>query len=123
MYSDWQAAAKSQIAKLHEQFDPSMTWQERQKVLREGAWKFHGGTSWGQKVWAKHCRRYLEMHGKPPLKPTKEPTFAADIVFPFRVQNTGEEQLACECGIGDQSDIGHYHESWCPARLNAGGCE
>ena len=27
----------------------------------------------------------------------------------------GEGQLACECGIGDQSDIGHYHESWCPA--------
>ena len=21
----------------------------------------------------------------------------------------------CKCGAGDQSDIGHYHESWCPA--------
>lgn len=65
MYSDWQAAAQNQIAALDAQFPPDMPWRERQKVLREGAWQFHGGTSWGKRVWAKHCRAYLEMHGKP----------------------------------------------------------
>ena len=28
---------------------------------------------------------------------------------------TDVEADGCNCGIGDQSDIGHYHESWCAA--------
>ena len=32
---------------------------------------------------------------------------------------TGEADDDCPCGIGDQSDIGHFHESWCPATGHA----
>jgi hypothetical protein len=86
MYSDWQAAAQKQIAILDKQFSPEMTWQERQKVLRAGASNFHGDTSWGKRVWAKHCRAYLELHGKP-KRDQPVPLFPDDIIFPFR--NTG----------------------------------
>ena len=83
MYSDWQAEAQKHLAKMDALFTPETTWQERQSTLRQCAWKFHGGTSWGQKVWAKHCRNYLALHGKP--QPAKSaPLFADDIVFPFR---------------------------------------
>lgn len=83
MYSDWQKEAARRIAALHAGFPENMPWQDRQKALRTAAHSFHGGTSWGQRVWAKHCRAYLELHGKPgKAKPT--PLFAADITFPFR---------------------------------------
>lgn len=85
MYSDWQGEAKRHIAAIDLEFATDTPWQERQKRLRSAAYQFHGGTSWGQKVWAKHCRQYLERHGKPPrTTPKNEPTFAPDIVFPFR---------------------------------------
>jgi len=83
MYSDWQAEAQRQIAQIDAMFEPDTPWQERQKYLREGAWLFHGGTSWGKRVWAKHSRTYLEKHGKPP-KSKPAPLFAPDITFPFR---------------------------------------
>lgn len=83
MYSNWQAEAQKQIAQIDAMFEPDTSWQERQKYLREGAWFFHGGTSWGKRVWAKHCRAYLESYGKP-KKAHPAPLFEADIVFPVR---------------------------------------
>jgi len=86
MYSDWQAAAQKAIAALDRQFTDADDWRARQKVLRAAANGFHGGTSWGRRTWAKHSRKYLEMHGKPPRTPPTEavPMFASDIIFPFR---------------------------------------
>lgn len=87
MYSDWQAEAKKQIALIDAQFEPDTPWQERQKYLRQGAQFFHGGTSWGRKVWAKYCRAYLELNGKPKRGgPTT--MFPADVTFPFRAPPT-----------------------------------
>lgn len=66
MYSDWQAEARRRVAALHAIMAKDTPLAERRKVLRAEAMSFHGGTSWGRKVWAKHCRNYLEMHGQPP---------------------------------------------------------
>lgn len=94
MYSDWQAEAKKQIALVDRQFEAGTSWQERQTYLRKAAWFFHGGTSWGKRVWAKHCRAYLESHGKPPRKvpEASAPLFASDITFPFRPSTDGERE-------------------------------
>ena len=87
MYSDWQASAQKEITRLMADVPAEADWKERQRILRAGAQCFHGGTSWGKKVWAKHCKTYLAMHGKP--QPAKEvPLFAADITFPFRGETT-----------------------------------
>ncbi|MGW8203020.1 hypothetical protein ACWGM0_10790 [Sphingomonas bisphenolicum] len=83
MYSDWQAEAKKRIASLMADVPHDADWKARQTILRDAAHGFHGGTSWGKRVWAKHCKVYLASHGKP--QPLKEvPLFAADITFPFR---------------------------------------
>lgn len=83
MYSDWQAAAKREIARLMADVPADADWQERRKILRAGASGFHGGTSWGRRVWSKHCKAYLALQGKP-QPPQAAPLFAADIIFPFR---------------------------------------
>lgn len=88
MWSDWQAQAQKHIAKFMADVPDTATWQERQKILRANAGQFHGGTSWGKKVWSKHCKAYLAMHGKPMAG--KTPLFAADITFPFR--NSSEDK-------------------------------
>ncbi|WP_311271300.1 hypothetical protein [Sphingobium sp. WCS2017Hpa-17] len=83
MYSDWQAAAKARIAHLMADVPTGADWKARRQILRDNAAGFHGGTSWGKRVWAKHCKVYLAMYGKP--QPAKEtPLFAADIIFPFK---------------------------------------
>lgn len=88
MYSDWQAAAKKEIERLMADVPVDMDWKERRKILRAGAYSFHGGTSWGKRVWAKHCKVYLAMHGRP--QPEAEaPLFAADITFPYREKADG----------------------------------
>lgn len=93
MWSDWQAQARKHIAKFMADVPDTATWQERQKILRANAGQFHGGTSWGKKVWSKHCKAYLAMHGKPMTAfeaERKTPLFAADITFPFR--NSSEDK-------------------------------
>lgn len=93
MYSDWQAAARATIARINESLPADATLKDRKKALREAGPDFHGFTSWGRKVWSKHCRAYLELHGLPkrPGRPAskeyqsklakmREP----DILFPFR---------------------------------------
>jgi hypothetical protein len=94
MWTDWQASAKAHIAKFMDGIPHETTWQERQKILRDRAWEFTGGTSWGKKVWAKHCAVYLAIYGKPPRKgrtpeAKAQPMFADDIIFPFRGGSNG----------------------------------
>lgn len=93
MYSDWQAAARAAIQRVHESLPADATLKQRRVALRKAAGDFHGYTSWGRKVWSKHARQYLELHGLPkrPGRPAskeyqsklakmREP----DILFPFR---------------------------------------
>mgnify|MGYP000137187158 CR=1 FL=1 len=82
---DWQGEAAKLIAQVHAELPDSASLADRKKACREaGGWHFHGGTSWGKKVWAKHTRRYLEKFGLPPLQQKHQPTFGPDICFPFR---------------------------------------
>ena len=93
MYSDWQAEAQKAIARLMADVPADVDWKGRQKILRKAAHGFHCGTSWGQRVWSKHCKAYLAMHGKPMSAKEAEkkaPLFAADITFPFRTPSKGQ---------------------------------
>lgn len=81
---DWQKAAPQWIARIHAQM-PDATPAELRKALRTAASDFHGGTSWGKKVWSKHCRLYIaKMAGRGAHQVFEETVWPADIVFPFR---------------------------------------
>lgn len=67
MYADWGEAARQDIAEVAKGFGPETPLKERQRALRAHAHDFHGGTSWGKKVWSRECRKYLEQHGLPPI--------------------------------------------------------
>ncbi len=93
MYSNWGEAAREQIAAVMAELPADADLDARRKALRAHAHDFHGGTSWGRKVWPKEVRRYLEKHhGLPPRTPADvAPTsglfaklHAPDITFPFR---------------------------------------
>lgn len=83
MRGDWQAAAKAFIADIDASLPPDATLPQRRSALRKRAGEFHMGTSWGKKVWSKHCRIYLERHGQLPRRLRDQPTLPADIIFPF----------------------------------------
>lgn len=79
---NWQVDAPNWIAATHAEM-PGCTPAELRKALRAKAQSFHGGTSWGAKVWSKHCTRYIAAlsGGQSKAKPIE---WAADIHFPFR---------------------------------------
>ena len=104
MRADWKGSARRFIADAVKDLPPEATLTERRAALRLVAGLFHLGTSWGKKVWARECRRYLEQHGLPPLAPRPlSPKHMAllegtrsqhvklarpDITFPFREERT-----------------------------------
>lgn len=98
MYSDWGSACRAYIAELDEQMPKGATLDERRKRLRQAAWNFHGGTSWGRKVWSREVRKYLEQHGLPPRtvadissqSKLHRRLESGDISFPFRGNGDGE---------------------------------
>lgn len=67
---------------------------DRRKALRKDATLFHGGTSWGRKVWSREVRKYLEQHGLPPrtvadISPQsklRRRLESGDITFPFKAE-------------------------------------
>lgn len=79
----WAARADALIAQIHAELSEGCDLATRRRALRAKAQWFHGGTSWGKKVWAARSRLYLSRHGAEPRKRTV-PLFAADITFPFR---------------------------------------
>ncbi len=79
---NWQHDAPIEIAKAVASLPDDATVAERKKALRAHAYWFHGGTSWGKKVWAKHCKLYLARFG--PTVPQKPFKFGDDIIFPYR---------------------------------------
>lgn len=85
----WREVALRQIAAIHKDM-PEATAEELRKALRNRSCDFHGGTSWGRKVWPKACREYLVAHfGQVAAVKQKRvedsPLFnPADHAFPFR---------------------------------------
>lgn len=100
MYSDWQAAAKARIHALTKDLPDETPLAERRRILRRAAHGFHGGTSWGKRVWSKHCRLYLMRHGLAPKPVESSPLFGPDIIFPYRqkadTQQASEGQREAE---------------------------
>lgn len=92
MRADWSHEARVWIADATKDLPESASLAERRRALRTVACSFHGGTSWGQKVWSKECRKYLEQHGLPKRTPDDVPPTsklhaklaAPDIIFPYR---------------------------------------
>lgn len=85
MYSHWPTAAKGAIERAVADLSEDASLKERKSALRRAANDFHGGTSWGKKVWSRECRKYLERHGLPPRTPADRPElFGPDICFPYR---------------------------------------
>lgn len=81
---DWQHDAPKMIAAIHED-NFGCTTDELRKVLRKEAGNFHCGTSWGKRVWSKHCKAYLAKMAGKGLTPndSKAVEWPADIAFPF----------------------------------------
>lgn len=92
MYSDWGAAARAEISARMAELPADASLEDRRKALRKDATLFHGGTSWGRKVWSREVRKYLEGHGLPPRTPADASPQSklharlqsGDISFPFR---------------------------------------
>lgn len=83
-HSQWRKSAQAAISRATAHLPPEATLAERKRALRGEGEAFHGGTSWGRKVWGQECRKYYELHGQPKRKPEQHPRFADDITFPFR---------------------------------------
>jgi len=84
---DWQNDAPREIAKVHDAM-PGCTPEELRKALRKHAWQFHCGTSWGKRVWSRHCRAYMaKLTGNGHYSGTgKAIEWPADIAFPWKGQ-------------------------------------
>ena len=78
---DWQKDAPLVIERVHRE-NPDATPAELKKALRNEARSFAMGTSWGKKVWSKHCKTYLARMTGGRVSPAV--AWSADISFPFR---------------------------------------
>ena len=83
----WADQARAIIAEVHAGLPADANLKEREAALKQKAYWFHGGTSWGKKIWGRECRAYYEKHGQKPRVShcaINAPLFASDIIFPFR---------------------------------------
>lgn len=83
----WRTDACAYIAKLDAEIPAGVPLKQRAAYMRARAWQYHGGTSWGKKIWGEELRKYLERHGQKrrvTLPIESSPLFADDIIFPFR---------------------------------------
>lgn len=62
----WAKRADAVIRQVDDQLPRDADLATRKRELRKVAALFHGGTSWGRKVWSLRARAYLERHGLPP---------------------------------------------------------
>lgn len=62
----WSDGAWFTIDRVHQSLPEDATLEQRVKALKDAAWGFHGGTSWGQKVWQRARREYLAKYGYRP---------------------------------------------------------
>lgn len=62
----WIDEARHHIDVVHKGLPESATLDDRRRALKAyPAWRFHGGTSWGQKIWLKARKEYLAKYGRP----------------------------------------------------------
>lgn len=87
----WKARALHQIAKIHAAMPEDTSPEALRKEPRKHSQSFHGGTSWGKKVWPKACREYIKLaFGRDVSNAVHKrvedsPLFSAkDHAFPFR---------------------------------------
>lgn len=59
----WMDSAREHIARLMADVPETAGLAERRRILRAYSSSFHGGTSWGKKVWPRACREYLARYG------------------------------------------------------------
>jgi ParB-like chromosome segregation protein Spo0J len=79
----WGHRARTMIEMVMEAMPAEASIDDRRRELRRCASAFHGGTSWGQKIWSRECRRYLA-----PIETAAGARLLSqlpdDIIFPFR---------------------------------------
>ena len=86
---NWQTEAPKWISRIHAEH-PDATPDELRRLLRSASADFHCGTSWGKRVWPKHCKAYLaKMAGRGAHQVVEDAVWPADIVFPFRGEGAG----------------------------------
>lgn len=59
MAGSWLDNGIQMIDALDRQLPADMPLEERKRIIQREAWRFHGGTSWGKKVWPKAKRIYF----------------------------------------------------------------
>lgn len=84
---NWQIDAPRMIAEIHKAM-PGCSPDELRKELRKHSLNFSCGTSWGKKVWSKHCRIYLQKLTGNPQSAAVVVEWPDDIAFPFQAQAT-----------------------------------
>ena len=70
MSDTWLDRGIRMIEALDRELPADMTLEDRMKAIQKEAWRFHGGTSWGHKVWPKAKRLYFgkKYGNKPAIK-------------------------------------------------------
>jgi len=67
MADSWLARGIRMIEALDAQLPEGMALDDRKRAIQAEAWRFHGGTSWGQKVWPKAKRAFFaKRYGEKP---------------------------------------------------------
>lgn len=94
----WRENALGRIAAIHRDMPEGATAEELRAELRRHSGDFHGGTSWGKKVWPKACAEYIKRHFgvvaamktcRSVKRVEDSPLFSsADHAFPFRDHST-----------------------------------
>ena len=79
---DWQRDAPEWIERIHKSM-PAASPDELRKELRKASKAFSCGTSWGARVWSKHCKIYLSRLAGGSAKAAAV-QWRDDICFPFR---------------------------------------
>lgn len=59
MSETWLEAGIRMIEGIDKELPADTSLDDRKRAVQKEAWRFHGGTSWGQKVWPKAKRIYF----------------------------------------------------------------
>lgn len=59
MSKTWLEAGIRMIEGIDKELPSDMSLEDRKRAVQKEAWRFHGGTSWGQKVWPRAKRIYF----------------------------------------------------------------
>ena len=83
----WRERAMALIARVHGGLGDACSLDELKSELRKHANSYHGGTSWGKRVWYQAKAQYYRQHFgvQPEQKPAEASPLCGDHVhFPYR---------------------------------------